>query len=84
MKLQTDCNFYSKGQIARKILGVVLIIVERRGLVFAREFFDRGIKKYSKNSYCIGGGYKQRHMSSQVVAKTVFTKNFEPIEVQFF
>lgn len=83
MKLQTECNFYSKGQIARAVIGVVLIVVERRGLGFAKGFFDRGSKKYRRKSYSIGQAGKHRHMPMRRAVKTLYSPELEPIKANY-
>lgn len=79
-RLHMDCNVYSMGQIVRKILEVVLIIIEKEGFGYFVDFLEEGCKKYGKKKVWLG---KVMHMHYNEASKTIFSTQTKPISVEF-
>lgn len=84
MKLHMDCNFYSMAQVVRKVLAVVLSLVQRFGFAGAAKFLKDGFEKNKKNRYTIGCKSDVRQLHWIAKLKTEFSKKYEPIFVEFY
>lgn len=83
MRLHNDCNFYSLGQIIRKIIGAVLAVVDLKGFGFARWLLDTGFIAEKADRYFIGSGVLTKHMHSQKRIKTIYSQKSVPIAVEY-
>lgn len=82
-KIHLECNVYSMAQIFRRIVDVVLDIVDKKGFEFAVEFFKKNKKKSGMSTFFIGKAVTGKHMHIEKTMKTTFTLDYNPIMVEF-
>lgn len=81
--LHVICNVYSMGQVVRRVVGLVLFLVERWGFEGTLEFFQAGNKKHRKKYYEIGESSMNRHMHIKNAVITAFSAAMIPIAVEY-
>lgn len=81
--LHVLCNVYSMGQIVRRVVSLVLFLVERWGLDCTVLFFRKGYLKNAKRRYVIGAKTNQlhMHMAKPLIAK--FSAQMVPISMEY-
>lgn len=82
-KIHIDCNVYSMSQVLRRVVSVVLFIVERHGMGYAVGFFRKGYAKYKKKRYNIDSDNCSEHMHKKIAIQTEFSAESIPLAIEF-
>lgn len=81
--LHVVCNVYSMGQIVRRVVGLVLFLIERWGFERTVAFFREGNRKHREKCYNIGEGSGKNHMHIKEAVRVAFSAEMVPIAVEY-